>query len=49
MIENDLVKRKSDESTLDDVNGDVIHKLKSDIFKITSEGKIRRQPTRTSN
>ncbi len=44
MIENDLVKRKSDESTLDDSNGNVVHKLKSETFKITNTGRIKRQP-----
>ena len=46
-IEGNFVKRKSDESTYEeDINGGRrVHKLKSDVFKITSEGKIKRQPT----
>ncbi|MBS1556623.1 MAG: hypothetical protein JSU09_17025 [Bacteroidetes bacterium] len=51
IIENGLVKRKSDESTYeeDSTGGRRVHKLKNDLFKITSDGKIKRQPTRTSN
>ncbi|MFN7495043.1 MAG: hypothetical protein ACK5RG_19145 [Cyclobacteriaceae bacterium] len=45
LIENDLVKRKFKESTLNDETVDVIRKLRSETFKITKEGKIKLQPT----
>jgi len=47
IIGTDYIKRKSDESTLEEDNKGArrVHKLKTDVFKITSAGKIKRQPT----
>jgi len=47
IIGNNFVNRKSDESSFeeDSTGGRRVRKLKSDVFKITSEGKIKRQPT----
>lgn len=45
MIENNLIKRKSDEKRLNDEDGTVIHQLKSETFKISNNGRIVFQPT----
>ena len=48
-IEDNFVKRKSDESTYEEDSisgGSRVHKIKNEIFKITSDGKIKRQPTK---
>jgi hypothetical protein len=47
IIGDNFINRKSDESSYeeDSTGGRRVHKLKSDAFKITNEGRIKRQPT----